>query len=596
TPEFEEGDPGPAWDGNIGRLTGDNLENLEIVISDLPRSVRDHLVNCLEFGPDGALYFPVAGNSAMGLADANWGDREERLLSAAVLRLDISKLPGTLPLNARTPEGGGTYNPFVVDAPLTLYATGVRNAYDLIWHSNGKLYAPANGSAAGGNAPTSDPTSPFYVAPDANITYTGPDTIPAAFNIEPTQPDWLYRIDPGGYYGHPNPIRAEYIVGRGDFEIDNPIYDGIRPDPNFREASFSFGPNKSPNGIIEFQSNAFGGLLQGKMMVVRYSQNDDIVILEPGGANQDIIASYVDPSGDQGLRGFADPLDLVEDVNTGNIYVSELAAGGKITLLQADVPATAVGVLSIDQTQLIDNGVIGNTEAAQAITFQNTGSSDLIINTIQVVGANAGEFQLSNLPTLPFTLAPGATGSIDVAFAPTLVGVSVAQVEFATNNPTTPTSQVELRALGTTGLGEDNEPSLQIIMDAFNINVTVGDEDVSNPNFQITPPLELTSRLGDEVFVSQFQKASSEPVTIEVLASFANTSADPICTAGFYDVDNPTDKTDLFSIPRLPLKNGQSLTPPVTGTTSFNPDFNEPFGFFSRWTAFSNREVFSEDY
>ena len=39
------------------------------------------------------------------------------------------------------------------DAPLEIYATGIRNAYDLIWHSNGSIYVPTNGTAGGANSP-----------------------------------------------------------------------------------------------------------------------------------------------------------------------------------------------------------------------------------------------------------------------------------------------------------------------------------------------------------------------------------------------------------------------------------------------------------
>ena len=42
------------------------------------------------------------------------------------------------------------YDPFAEDAVVKIFATGVRNAYDLVWHSNGQLYVPTNGSAAGG--------------------------------------------------------------------------------------------------------------------------------------------------------------------------------------------------------------------------------------------------------------------------------------------------------------------------------------------------------------------------------------------------------------------------------------------------------------
>ncbi len=43
-------------------------------------------------------------------------------------------------------EAGGSYDPYDPGAALTIYATGVRNAYDLLWHSNGRLYVPVNGS------------------------------------------------------------------------------------------------------------------------------------------------------------------------------------------------------------------------------------------------------------------------------------------------------------------------------------------------------------------------------------------------------------------------------------------------------------------
>ena len=117
--------------------------------------MKDHETNSIAFGPDGALYFTQGANNAMGAPDGAWGNRAEQLLSAAVLRLDPAKLPATLPakgVNVRTGDAG-SYNPYAANAPLTIYASGIRNAYDLVWHSNGHLYVPTNGSAAGGNVP-----------------------------------------------------------------------------------------------------------------------------------------------------------------------------------------------------------------------------------------------------------------------------------------------------------------------------------------------------------------------------------------------------------------------------------------------------------
>jgi hypothetical protein len=87
---------GPDWDGKLTKLSGSSLQNVQDVLVNLPRSVKDHLTNSIAFGPDGALYFSQGSNSAMGRADQTWGNRSEHLLSGAVLRLDVSKL-GTLP-------------------------------------------------------------------------------------------------------------------------------------------------------------------------------------------------------------------------------------------------------------------------------------------------------------------------------------------------------------------------------------------------------------------------------------------------------------------------------------------------------------------
>jgi hypothetical protein len=67
--------------------------------------------------------------------------------------------------NYRMPDG--TYNPYATTSPLTIYASGVRNAFDLVWHSNGYLYVPTNGSNYDGTPP---PRCPVRAAPTAPFT------------------------------------------------------------------------------------------------------------------------------------------------------------------------------------------------------------------------------------------------------------------------------------------------------------------------------------------------------------------------------------------------------------------------------------------
>ncbi|MEO6456264.1 MAG: hypothetical protein ABIN97_19460, partial [Ginsengibacter sp.] len=173
--------------------------------------------------------------------------------------------------------------------------------------------------------------------PDGSV-YNGP-SIPALTNVQQTQKDFLFRVVRGGYYGHPNLLRGEYVMNGGnptnslDSGQVNDYPVGTRPDKNWRGYSFDFQTNMSPNGAIEYKSNTFNGALKGALLVVRYSKHDDIITLYPGGTNKDIISSIEGPS-IEGFSGFIDPLDIIEDVKTGNIYVSEYGRTGRIILLR----------------------------------------------------------------------------------------------------------------------------------------------------------------------------------------------------------------------------------------------------------------------
>jgi len=268
------------------------------------------------------------------------GNRVERLLSAAVLRLDPSKVNGTL--DVKTPDGGGHYDPFAPDAPLTIYASGVRVGYDMLWHSNGHLYTAINGSAQGGNAPGT-PVDRRYPRRVDGKPYDGPD-VPPINDVDQTQPDLLLKLEKGGYYGHPNPTRGEYVLNGGNPTAEKDPVEvtkypvGTQPDRNWHKPAFDFGVSVSPNGMIEYKG---AGELNGKIMITRLNGNDIIVLsLDKNGDVAETI------TGIAGLTSFKEPLDLTEDESTGCIYVAEYF-GEKLSLLR---PVTDAAKMAEMQT------------------------------------------------------------------------------------------------------------------------------------------------------------------------------------------------------------------------------------------------------
>jgi hypothetical protein len=365
------------WTCKLSRLSGPNLDHYEDYIVGLPRAWRDHLSFKITFGPDGALYFNQGSCSSTGAPDNKWGLRNEHLLTAACLRVDTQAIASRLaqgkgPLNVKTeheagdPADVGFYNPFAPEAPLTLYATGIRCGFSMLWHSNGKLYSCLNGGAAGGAAPgTPEDLSQVPYRNDQSKfgPYNGGAVPPINF-VSETQPDLFISIEKGAYYGHPNATRGEYVMfggnpdgGSTNYQVhDYPV--GTKPDRNWHRPFWCLGISLSCNGMIEYKNDAFGGALKGKILTTRYSGGKDIEVLDPSGPNGSIVQAI---TGIDGFTQFIDPLDLVEDTNTGNLYVSEFG-GHKLTLLKPRESSPSLTTI-IEKTNIPASGKSVNVGA-----------------------------------------------------------------------------------------------------------------------------------------------------------------------------------------------------------------------------------------
>ena len=257
------------------------------------------------------------------------------------------------------------------DAPLRIFADGLRNHYDLVITQNGLLYTVDNGSNnnLGGN--------PVVVNGQATNQVN---------NGGSGDPEPLFLIEDGGYYGHPNPTRSNQdgslTVFNDDGNPDNSldvnfvssladrvpdsvnIQDGFLIDPSKftgnanrlaqsgvrveRDSSQSnalLTLGSSSNGLVEYTGNAFGGQLNGDLLVAQFNGNITRIDLANGGFS---ATSESIP----GLTGLSTPLDVTVGPN-GTVWVAEI--GGDF--IRVFAPTTVIEGISAD----VDGDGLANT-------------------------------------------------------------------------------------------------------------------------------------------------------------------------------------------------------------------------------------------
>jgi hypothetical protein len=94
------------------------------------------------------------------------------------------------------------------------------------------------------------------------------------------------------------------------------------------------------------------------------------------------------------------------------------------------------------------NAIPASTSAARPVTLNNAGPSPVVVSDVYLGGANPGDFILAP-DTLPATVAPGGTLTVQVSFAPKAVGARAATLNFSTNAANTPFQTIAVTGTGT---------------------------------------------------------------------------------------------------------------------------------------------------
>jgi hypothetical protein len=110
----------------------------------------------------------------------------------------------------------------------------------------------------------------------------------------------------------------------------------------------------------------------------------------------------------------------------------------------------AAGMLDV----ICDGGfpptLLGTTRT-HTLSMHNPGATQLLITQMSLSGT---DYSLSPILAVPAALAPGASMSFDLRFAPTAAGVSAATLTIGTDDPSQPTRSIDLRGIGAAGGGQ----------------------------------------------------------------------------------------------------------------------------------------------
>jgi len=142
----------------ISKLTrnGKNWAKNDIVRG-LPRSEENHVGNGMQLSANGnTLYIAMGGHTNMGRPSNNFAGLPEYALSAAIVEIDLNQIGDNtydLPTlddedragvdDSNDPFGGNNgKNMAILDnnSPVSIYAPGFRNSYDLLLTDDGRMY------------------------------------------------------------------------------------------------------------------------------------------------------------------------------------------------------------------------------------------------------------------------------------------------------------------------------------------------------------------------------------------------------------------------------------------------------------------------
>jgi hypothetical protein len=131
----------------------------------------------------------------------------------------------------------------------------------------------------------------------------------------------------------------------------------------------------------------------------------------------------------------------------GTLNITDNAAGSPHTVGLSGTGASAAGI-SLSPTSLsFGDQPLGAAGALMPLTVTNIGAANLVISALAITGANASDFTYAS-GTLPITVTPGNSTTVNVTFTPAATGNRMASLSITDSAPASPQT-VSLSGIGT---------------------------------------------------------------------------------------------------------------------------------------------------
>jgi hypothetical protein len=299
---FTEHAPYP---GMISVLEGPNFDTPVPYITGLPTSNHDHAVNGIVFDNNGDLLISIGSNTNGGVSWPEMGGMDEGPLTAAILKARTSDpsfngvitYVETVSQLANDDQGDSAIVDVAPGVDVGVHASGVRNALDLVYTTDARLYTSDNG-----------PNSTFGPASTGAATQTGGDAI---------GPDEFLHIEQGNYYGSANRNRGRTLDGQNiQYGTGSPGIPGA-----FKQTIQVL--SSSSNGLDEYRATTFQSQMRDEILVQRWNGVTNRVELSDDGRSVEALTSILPTTSALGLRTGPGGAAILMDFSTHSIKTLE---------------------------------------------------------------------------------------------------------------------------------------------------------------------------------------------------------------------------------------------------------------------------------